>query len=78
MPALNNPYVAVLDACVLAPMPDLPRWSHEILAETKPTIMSFGYTEHQAERRIRAMKESFPDAMVEHYEHRMQVMENDS
>jgi len=52
----NSHYIAVLDACVLAPMPVAdtllrlaerayftPKWSGEILSETKSTLEKFGY-----------------------------------
>jgi hypothetical protein len=57
-----NHYIATLDACVLAPMPIadtllrlaeepsfyLPKWSRDILEETKRTLARFGYTEPQS------------------------------
>jgi predicted nucleic acid-binding protein len=84
-----NHYVAVLDACVLAPMPVAdtllrlaeemfysPRWSEEIMRETKSTLEKFGYTEMQSQRRIDAMNEAFPEAMVEGYEDLIPAMKN--
>lgn len=69
---------AVLDACVLAPMPlcDLllrcaetpalycPIWSRQILHEVARTLEKFGYTNRQAERRISVMQEAFPECCV--------------
>jgi hypothetical protein len=84
-------FASVLDACVLAPMPIAdtllrlaeygppfygPLWSAEILAEVKRTILKFGYTEAQAARRIAAMEEAFPEAMVTGYEKLVESMEN--
>jgi predicted nucleic acid-binding protein len=68
----------VLDACVLAPMPlcdtllrcaESPAlyrvaWSAETLREVVRTLMKFGYSARQAERRITAMQEAFPEACV--------------
>jgi hypothetical protein len=66
-------FVAVLDTCVLAPMPVadtllrlaeepcfyLPRWSEHILTELHRTLSGrFRFTEAQANRRIRVMRES--------------------
>jgi predicted nucleic acid-binding protein len=73
----SNEYCAVMDACVLAPMPlcdtllrcaedDLfrPRWSVEILEEVRRTLLKFGRSESQAERRLQFMKAAFPEACV--------------
>jgi len=74
----DNEYAAVLDACVLAPMPlcdtllrcaEEPAlfrvlWSKETLAEVARTIIKFGYTPEQAEGRLRGMREAFPEAEV--------------
>ena len=76
---LDNEYAAVLDACVLAPMPlcdTLLRcaedpalfralWSEEILEEVKRTLLQkFGYTTKQVDYRLRMMCEAFPEASV--------------
>jgi len=75
----DNEYAAVLDACVLYPMPLCdtllrlaeepafyrPIWSEEILCEVSRTLIGQGYSEEQAKRRLRAMKEAFPEAMVD-------------
>jgi hypothetical protein len=69
---------AVLDACVLAPMPlcdtllrcaeepslFLPRWSEETLVEVSRTLKKFGRSEGQIERRLSFMEASFPEASV--------------
>ena len=74
--------VVVLDACVLAPMPlcdtllrladdpgfFIPKWSSDILRELQSTLLKFDYTQEQVDRRIRAMRAAFEDAMVEGYE----------
>jgi len=85
-------YIAVLDACVLAPMPVAdtllrlaeepafytPRWSGGILEELQRTLLDkFGYTATQVERRINAMRTAFPDATVEGYEDLISAMKND-
>jgi hypothetical protein len=72
-------FVSVLDACVLAPMPIAdtllrvaehtppsygPLWSKHILAEVKNTLLKFRYSEAQAERRVAAMEQAFPEASV--------------
>jgi predicted nucleic acid-binding protein len=75
-------YVALLDACVLAPMPVAdtllrlasepafytPRWSAEILGELHRTLIKFGYPAESVARRVRAMQEHFPEALVEGYD----------
>ncbi len=74
----DNEYCAVLDTCVLAPMPlcdtllrcaEEPAlyraaWSEETLVELMRTLVKFGYQENQAMRRIEKMREAFPDASV--------------
>jgi len=76
---VDNEYAAVLDACVLVPMPlcdTLLRcaedpalfralWSEQILEEVKRTLLQkFGYTAAQVEYRLRMMREAFPEACV--------------
>lgn len=70
--------LVVLDACVLAPMPlcdtllrcaESPAlyhvaWSGETLREVARTLKKFGDSSKQAERRIRAMQDAFPEACV--------------
>lgn len=74
----DNDYLAVLDACVLAPMPlcdtllrcaEEPAlfravWSSETLVEVTRTLLKFGYSSQQAESRLRRMQEAFPEAEV--------------
>jgi predicted nucleic acid-binding protein len=76
---LNKEYVAVLDTCVLAPMPlcdtllrctEEPAlfhalWSNETLEELQRTLVKFGFTHAQAEHRLKAMRQAFPDACVQ-------------
>jgi hypothetical protein len=83
-------YVAVLDTCVLAPMPVAdtllrladepafytPRWSSDILKELKTTLHKFGYTEPQIEHRIDQMQSAFPGALVEGYKRLLPSMKN--
>lgn len=74
----------VLDACVLAnyavadlllrlaekPRLYLPRWSEEILAETRRTqVGDLGWPEDIAESFATALRSAFPEAMVSGYEH---------
>lgn len=75
----NNEYAAVLDACVLAPMPLCdtllrlaedpafyrPLWSDEILQEVGDVLVhKLGLTTTQRDRRLRVMREEFPEALV--------------
>lgn len=86
-------YVTVLDTCVLAPMPvadtllrlaeepafHTPRWSKHILDELERTLLNkFKYTETQVRRRLAAMNDAFPDAMVTGYEPLIQALPIDS
>lgn len=72
-------YGAVLDACVLAPMPLAdtllrlaaqgffrPFWSDQILAETAKAMGKFGCPEPLVQKRIMAMNTHFPEAVVPH------------
>jgi predicted nucleic acid-binding protein len=76
---LDNEYSAVLDACVLAPMPlcdtllrcaEEPAlfrliWSDTILEEVHGTLNKrFGHTIEQCDYRIQKMREAFPEACV--------------
>ena len=85
-------HVAILDACVLAPMPIvdtllrlaeephfyIPRWSLHILREVDRTLRDkFAYSPQQVRRRIEAMQRAFPDAMVAGYEDLVPAMTND-
>ena len=84
-------YIVVLDACVLAPMPlcdtllrlaeepafYTPGWSPDILNEISRTLLKrFKYTQDQANRRISAMQEAFPDASVTGYQDLALAMKN--
>jgi predicted nucleic acid-binding protein len=84
-------YIAVLDTCILAPMPlcdtllrlaedpacYIPKWSHDILRELRSTLQRMGYTPAQAGRRITAMESAFEDANVTGYERLAASMTND-
>lgn len=92
MIALSNHYVAVLDACVLAPMPlcatllrmaedpalYIPRWTDDILRELRSTLLRMGYSEAQAQRRITAIDTAFDDAKVTGHEDLVGSMTNDA
>jgi len=83
-------FVAVLDTCVLAPMPVMdtllrlaegpafytPKWSKEILEELRRTLAKFGRTSEQIDRRIETMTKAFPDAIVEGFEELIPAMKN--
>jgi predicted nucleic acid-binding protein len=91
MVAQGNRYIAVLDTCVLAPMPlcdtllrlaedpafYIPKWSDDILRELRSTLQRMGYTPAQADRRITAMASAFEDANVPGYERLTASMTND-
>ena len=83
--------VAVLDACVLVPMPladtllrlaEPPalfaaRWTDEILVEVTRTLVGrFGKSPEKASYRETAMREFFPDSLIHHYEQLIPRMEN--
>ena len=87
-----NQYISVLDACVLVPMPVAdtllrlaeepafysPRWSEEIFKEVERTLLSkWSYSQEQVRRRLKAMRETFPEAMVIGYEDLVESMKND-
>ena len=92
MIAQGNQYIAVLDTCVLAPMPlcdtllrlaedpafYIPKWSADILRELRSTLERMGYTPAQVERRILAMEFAFEDASVAGYECLVGAMTNDA
>jgi predicted nucleic acid-binding protein len=91
MTARSNQHIAVLDTCVLAPMPlcdtllrlaeepafYIPKWSADILRELTSTLRRMGYTPAQANRRIAAMESAFDDANVADYESLIASMTND-
>src|SRR5262249_34373195 len=82
-------YVALVDTCVLAPMPVAdtflrlaeetfytPKWSDQILIELKRTLEKFGYTPQQSENRLMALRKAFPEALVTGYEDLIPAMKN--
>jgi predicted nucleic acid-binding protein len=87
----TNPFVVVLDTCVLAPMPlcdtllrlaedpafYMPRWSEEILSELQGVLLRMRYSAAQAQRRIMGMESAFDDARVTGYEALIPAMTND-
>jgi predicted nucleic acid-binding protein len=86
-----NQYIAVLDACVLAPMPladtllrlaeepafYVPRWSGDILNEVANTLAKFGCSSEQIKRRIAATEAVFEDALITGYEDLVPAMKTD-
>lgn len=84
-------FPVVLDACVLIPMPtaDLllrlatakqfrPLWSNKILDEVERNLVKkLNIKPSQARSRVDAMRNFFPDALVEHYEGLIPAMTND-
>jgi predicted nucleic acid-binding protein len=75
----DNEFSVVLDACVLVPMPLCdtllrlaedpplyrPLWSDRILEEVGTALRDkLNHTEKQSRRRIEAMRQSFPEALV--------------
>jgi predicted nucleic acid-binding protein len=74
----DNEYSAVLDTCVLAPMPlcdtllrcaEEPAlyrayWSEETLIELRRVLLKIGLTEEQANRRITMMQIAYPEAVI--------------
>ncbi len=74
----ENEYAVVLDACVLAPMPladtllrlaEAPSlyrivWTEELLQEIGGTLNKLGRTPFQIERRLKFMRDHFPESMV--------------
>ena len=85
--------VAVLDACVLVPMPvadtllrlaEPPalyeaRWTEQILAEVARTLaVRFGKSRAKALYRAAAMRQFFPDSLVESYQDLIADMKNEA
>jgi hypothetical protein len=78
----DNEYIALMDACVLVPMPVCDtllrlasdpalyqaRWTERILGEVAATLTRRDYREDQVARRLQVMRDHFPEAMVEGYE----------
>lgn len=90
---MKSDYPAMLDACVLLPMPladtllrmaetprlYLPRWSNDVLHEVSRNLVEkLGKTKEQAQRREDALRNHFPEAMVSGYESLVPAMENDA
>jgi predicted nucleic acid-binding protein len=89
---MRSDYPAILDACVLLPMPladtllrmaetprlYVPKWSSEIISEVSRNLIGkFNKSEQQAQARENALKEHFPEAWVDDYELLVPVMTND-
>ena len=55
----------------------VPKWSKDILDETRRTLIKFGYSAEQAKRRIDVMQAAFPEALVTGYEVLLDAMKND-
>jgi predicted nucleic acid-binding protein len=80
---LDNEYVVLLDACVLAPMPVCDtllrlandpalyqvRWSEEILSEVTRFLQRRGYSDDQVRKRLDTMRLHFPEAIVHGFQH---------
>lgn len=84
-------YVVVLDACVLVPMPlcdtllrlaeepafYTPKWSGAILDEMRGALVkNLRHSEESSARRVEAMKNAFPEALVHGYEGLIPAMTN--
>lgn len=91
-PGTINQFTALLDTCVLAPMPVVdtllrlaeepafytPKWSPDILGELRRVLLcNFRLTEQQVQRRLNALEITFPSAMVTGYEDLIGSMTND-
>ena len=89
---MKSDYRVMLDACVLLPMPlvdtllrmaesprlYLPMWSDDALREmTKNLAEKWGKKPEQVKRREEAMRQHFPEALVEGYEDLIPAMKND-
>ncbi|MBB6145809.1 putative nucleic acid-binding protein [Silvibacterium bohemicum] len=86
-------YPAVLDACVLPPMPladtllrmaetprlYLPKWSNEIMAEVTRNLTGEPWkkTPAQAKHRVDTLRAHFPEAWIEGFEPLIDLMKND-
>jgi predicted nucleic acid-binding protein len=86
-----NPYIALLDACVLVPMPVAdtlfrlaeepafytPKWSPDILEEVQRTLSTkLNRTSDQVVRRMSFMRDHFPDAVIDGYQGLIEAMKN--
>ena len=89
---MNKDYLAVLDACVLVgaglrdtllrlaetPRLYVPKWSDDIIAETKRTLENkLGKTSSQTEHLLRELKRAFPEAWVSGYKNLEGALRND-
>ena len=89
---MKSDYSAILDACVLLPMPladtllrmaetpwlYVPQWSDKIVAEVSRNLVGkWNKTQAQAEAREKALRDHFPEAWVEGYEPFLPLMTND-
>lgn len=90
---MRSDYPAMLDACVLLPMPladtllrmaetprlYIPKWSDETLREvSRNLIKKWNKTEEQAKRREETLRSHFPEALVAGYQHLISAMTNDA
>jgi predicted nucleic acid-binding protein len=89
---VKSDYSAILDACVLLPMPladtllrmaetprlYLPKWNDAIMAEVSRNLREkFHKTPEQAARRENMLRKHFPEAWVKGYEPMIDSMTND-
>lgn len=89
---MKSDYPAILDACVLLPMPltdtllrmaetprlYLPKWSKHIIEEVRRNLVrQLGKSQDQADRRANVLHLHFPEAWVDGYESVIDQMQND-
>lgn len=55
----------------------IPKWSPHILDEVRRTLVRFGYSQPQIDRRIEKMTGAFPEALTVDYEDLIEAMKND-
>ena len=89
--ALKADFKVFLDACVLAdiavcdlllrlaerPRQYLPKWSDEVLAETRRTQEKLGWPGHLVDSFEDQLRTVFPESLVTGYEHLLDAVEND-
>lgn len=89
---MNADFPALLDACVLLPMPladtllrmaetprlYLPRWSDQIIAEVSRNLLGkpWNKTQERVQRRESVLRTHFPEAWIEGYEPLIGMMTN--
>lgn len=88
---MKEPHIAVLDACVLIPMPladtllrlaagphlYIPKWSHQIMSEVSRSLQEdFGLSPEKTLYRERETRPHFPEAWIENYESLIPSMRN--